>query len=91
MLFRSIIFGFLAGFLGIAFTFFIHFLILSNLTSFGIPFFTPYIPFSNLKRNKGFIIKPVWKRDRRNEFLNTKRPKIENKISMDWRNLNAKQ
>ena len=89
--FAYIIFGFLAGFLGIAFTFFIHFLVLSHLTSFGVPFFTPYIPFSNLKRNKGFIMKPVWKRDRRNEFLNTKRPKAEDKISMDWRNLNAKE
>lgn len=89
--FAYIISGFLAGFLGIAFTFFVHFTVLCNLTSFGVPFFTPYIPFSNLNRNKGFIMKPVWKRDRRNEFLNTKRPKAEDKISMDWRNLNAKQ
>ena len=83
--FVYIILGFLAGFLGIAFGFFIHFIILTSLSSFGVPYFAPYIPFENLNDNNGYIVKPVWKRERRSEFLNTKRPKAANKISMDWR------
>lgn len=83
--FAYIILGFLAGFLGIAFGFFIHFILLTSLSSFGVPYFAPYIPFENLNENNGYIIKPVWKRERRNKFLNTKRPVAENKISMDWR------
>lgn len=83
--FAYIILGFLAGFLGIAFGFFIHFLLLTNLTSFGVSYFAPYIPFENLNKNNGYIMKPVWKRERRSQFLNTKRPEAANKISMDWR------
>lgn len=83
--FAYIILGFLAGFLGIAFGFFIHFLLLTNLSSFGVSYFAPYIPFENLNNNNGYIMKPVWKRERRSQFLNTKRPEAESKISMDWR------
>lgn len=88
--FAYIILGFLAGFLGIALGFFVHFIILTSLSSFGVPYFAPYIPFNNLNENNGFLIKPVWKRQRRNEFLNTKRPESANKISMDWRKGNVK-
>lgn len=87
--FAYIILGFLAGFLGIAFGFFVHFIILTNLSSFGVSYFAPYIPFENLNENNGYIMKAVWKRERRNKFLNTKRPEAEKKISMDWRS-NAK-
>ncbi len=83
--FFYIVLGFLAGFLGIALGFFIHFILLTNLSSFGVPYFAPYIPFENLNENNGYIMKPVWKRQRRNQFLNTKRPEAANKISMEWR------
>ncbi len=79
------ILGYLAGFLGIAFGFFIHFLLLSNQNSFGIPFFAPYIPYSNITENDSLYLKPVWKRERRNRFLNTKKPASEEHISMSWR------
>lgn len=77
--------GFLAGFLGIAFGFFIHFILLTNLSSFGVPYFAPYIPFENLNQNNGYIMKPVWKREKRSQYLNTKRPEVADKISMEWR------
>lgn len=83
--FLYIILGYLAGFLGISCGFFIHFILLTNLNSFGVPYFAPYIPFENLNENNGYIVKPIWKRERRNKFLNTKRPESANKISMDWR------
>lgn len=84
------ILGYLAGFLGIALGFFIHFLILSKQSSFGIPFFTPYIPFRGLTDNETIYIDPVWKREKRSNFLNTKRPEQEGKISMQWRNSDLK-
>lgn len=87
--FMYIILGYIAGFLGIALGFFIHFLVLSNQSSFGVPFFSPYIPFNNIKNNDGLYIPPVWKREKRNSILNTKKPKIEEHISMKWRK-NAK-
>lgn len=80
-----IILGYIAGFLGIALGFFVHFLILANQSSFGIPFFSPYIPYSDLSKNENLYMEPVWKRESRNSFLNTKKPKLENHISMKWR------
>lgn len=83
--FLYIILGYVAGFLGIALGFFIHFLILSSQNSFGVPYFSPYIPFSNLKDNEGLHINPVWKREKRSKILNTKKPEMEKTISMKWR------
>lgn len=83
--FLYIILGYVAGFLGIALGFFIHFLILSSQNSFGVPYFSPYIPFSNLKDNEGLHINPVWKREKRSQILNTKKPQMEQNISMKWR------
>lgn len=88
--FMYIVLGYIAGFLGIALGFFIHFLILSNQSSFGVPFFSPYIPYNNLYVNDNLYIGPVWKREKRSSFLNTKKPDIEKHISMKWRK-NGKQ
>ena len=84
--FMYVVLGYIAGFLGIALGFFIHFIILSNQSSFGIPFFSPYIPFNNLSKNENLFMQPVWKRETRNSSLNTKKPKLEPHISMKWRN-----
>lgn len=78
--------GYIAGFLGIALGFFIHFIILANQSSFGIPFFSPYIPYNNPSQNNTLYMEPVWKREKRAKSLNTKKPNIEKKISMKWRN-----
>lgn len=83
--FMYIILGYIAGFLGISFGFFIHFLLLAKHSSFGVPFFAPYIPLYDLNSNDGLTVKPVWKREKRNSFLNTKKPNIEEHISMKWR------
>lgn len=83
--FMYIILGYLAGFLGMAFGFFIHFLILSSQSSFGVPFFAPFIPYYNLESNEAIHLNAVWKREKRNSFLNTKKPNMEGHISMKWR------
>ena len=88
--FGYIFLGFIAGFLGIAFGFFVHFILLTSLSSFGVSYFSPYIPFSSLNENDGYILRPVWKRQRRDRILNTKRPESENPISMKWRYPNVK-
>ena len=83
--FMYIVLGYIAGFLGIALGFFVHFLILSTQTSFGVPFFAPYIPYSSLSKNENLYIQPVWRRERRDKFLNTQKPNSEAHISMRWR------
>lgn len=83
--FMYIILGYLAGFLGLAFGFYIHFLYLNNLNSFGVSYFTPFLPVSGFLNNDNLYVKPLWKRDRRDSYLNTKRPIKENKLSMKWR------
>ena len=84
--FMYTILGYMAGFLGIALGFFIHFIILSNITSFGVPYFSPYIPFSHsYKSNDTYPIYPIWKRENRNSIFNTRKPSVEEPISMNWR------
>ena len=80
-----IILGYLAGFLGIAFGFFVHFLLLNNLTTFGISYFTPFLPLSELFKNNKYFLQPIWNREKRDNYLNTKKPEKENQISMKWR------
>lgn len=83
--FMYIVLGYMAGFLGIALGFFIHFVILSSTNSFGIPFFSPYIPYTHLYKNDDYYMNPVWQREYRSSFLNTKKPEIQDSISMKWR------
>lgn len=87
--FMYIILGYMAGFLGIAFGAFIQFLLLNNLNSFGVSYFTPFLPIAKLFTDSGTFIKPFWKREKRDSYLNTKRPIQEKEISMRWR-LNGK-
>lgn len=85
--FMYIILGYMAGFLGIALGFFIHFIILSNTSSFGISYFSPYIPFSHLEKSGDmYYMNPIWKRENRSRIFNTKKPSMENQTSMKWRN-----
>ena len=76
--------GSLCGFLGIGIGIFIHLITLCSLKSFGVPYLSPYMPKSNL-RNNGYLLKPVWKREKRSDFLNTKRTNVQNNTSMKWR------
>lgn len=83
--FMYIILGYIAGFLGISFGLFIQLILLSDLQSFGVSYFSPYLPPSNKNTNSSFLIKPIWKKENRSSFLNTKRPVQEDKISMKWK------
>ena len=83
--FMYIILGYMAGFLGIAFGAFIQFLLLNNINSFGVSYFTPFLPIEKIFSDSGTFLKPFWKREKRNSYLNTKRPRQEKDISMKWR------
>ena len=82
--FAYTILGSLCGFLGIGIGLFIHILILNSLKSFGVPYLSPYAPLSPIGNNSYFL-KPVWKREKRASFLNTKKPFTQERISMKWR------
>lgn len=82
--FVYILLGFFAGFLGIIVGLFIYLVSLCSLKSFGISYLSPYAPL-NKDRNDGYCIKPAWKREYRDSFLNTKKNKVQNKFSMKWR------
>ena len=77
--------GYALGFIGIGFGLFINFILLLNLYSFGVPYFSPYMPVSSHESELSFFISPIWKREKRSDFLNTKRNKSQDKISRKWK------
>ncbi len=83
--FIYIILGFLFGFLGIGLGLFIHSIILFNLRSFGVPYFSPYVPLETTKTEVSYFLTPIWKREKRADFLETKRSRTQDKISQKWK------
>ncbi len=77
--------GYFFGFLGIGFGLFVNFVVLLDLNSFGVPYFSPYIPVSNGDAEASLFLLPIWKRENRPDFLNTKRTKTQGKISIKWK------
>ncbi len=82
--FAYLIVGYLAGFLGIAFCLTFHITILAHINSFGVSYLSPYAPASH-DNSTGYFLSPIWKRERRRDFLKTKRPRKEEKISRGWK------
>jgi len=64
---------------------FIQGAILASLNSFGVPYLSPYAPVTNLSTDASYFVPPMWKREKRADFLNTKKPKSQEKISMRWK------
>ena len=77
--------GYIAGFLGIAFGLFIYIAILSNLKSFGVPYLAPYFPSGNKDTDSSLFLRPIWLREQRPDFLDTKKISEEGPISMLWK------
>ena len=80
-----IILAFVAGFLGVAAGFFSQSIVLAGLKSFGSPYLAPYLPVTNLNTDASYFIPPMWRREKRADFLNTKEPRSQAKISMKWK------
>ena len=82
--FLYIIAGFLAGFLGIGIVLFGHLILLCSLKSFGVSYLAPYIPATS-KNNKAYFMPPFWNREKRPDFLNSQRPRKQERVSMKWK------
>jgi len=82
--FIFILLGYTAGFLGIGIGIFAYLTILCSIESFGVPYVVPFAPVTNSKGN-GYFVSPIWKREKRPDFLNTKKSKSQNHISMKWK------
>ena len=76
--------GYFLGFFGLAFAGFIHVAILSSINSFGVSYLSPYAPYS-ANTNDGYLLEPIWKRENRNSFLNTRLKNKAEHISMKWK------
>ena len=64
---------------------FIQGLMLSKLKSFGVNYLAPYSPITYLNSYARYFVPPMWKREKRANFLNTKKEKSQEKISMKWK------
>lgn len=82
--FAFIILGAMAGFLGISSGLFVYLLLLVNAKSFGVPFLSPLGP--KVSGSFGDIITraPIWKQEKRPDYLNTKNERKQPKISRSW-------
>lgn len=82
--FMFLFLGMAFGFLGIAIGIFLYLAILANNTSFGVPYLSPYVPLSKID-NSGYFLNPIWQREKRSDYLNTKRRFKQNSFSMKWK------
>lgn len=71
-------------FFGISLGLFIYTCLLCSLKSFGVPYTAPYAPVTESAKS-GFFLTPTWKREKRADFLDTKRKDRQEHISMKWR------
>ena len=85
--FAFIILGTFFGFVGISVGVFGYIGILSSCSSFGVPYLSPYIPITFFN-NEGYFLSPIWKREKRQDSLNTKRKNKESHISKLWQDSN---
>ena len=63
---------------------FVYTCILCSLKSFGVPYTAPYSPVTGAGKNS-FFLNPTWQREKRSDFLDTKRHDRQEPISMKWR------
>ncbi len=76
--------GYIAGFFGIAVGLCVYATILCSIKSFGVPFMAPYSPITNINES-GFFLGPMWKREKRPDYLNTKKQSSQSHISRTWK------
>lgn len=77
--------GAFCGFFGIALGIYIYSVYLGAQKSFGIPFLAPLPSGGWGKVGKSLFVTPIWKREKRPEFLHPKREEQQPKISRRWK------
>lgn len=83
--FVYIFLGYLGGFLGIGLGIFALLLSLSNLTSFGTPYIMPFLTNVNSRTTTSYFTSPIWLREKRPKFLDTKKIFSQGNISRKWK------
>ena len=84
--FGFILLGAMAGLLGISLGLFILGLWLVSTESFGVPFFAPFAPKTSRGLTGGFMKAPIWKMEKRPDYMNTKDDIKQPPISREWTN-----
>lgn len=74
----------IAGFYGVALGIFIYSIILGAQISFGVPFLSP-IPGVKNNIGKSLFVNPIWKNEKRPDYLAPKKEKQEETISRKWK------
>lgn len=74
----------MAGFLGITFGLFIYGVWSCSVKSFGVPFMTPVGPKTSSNFLVQFMRSPIWKQEKRHDYLNVKDANKQSKISRQW-------
>ncbi|AEY65775.1 spore germination protein [Clostridium sp. BNL1100] len=82
--FAYIILGSIAGFFGIGLGLLLNSLLLASSKSFGVPFLAPFGPITNGKYSDKLMRKPMWKQEKRPDYLNTKDIIKQPEVSRGW-------
>ena len=85
MRFAFIFLGGLAGFLGITLGLFLIGIWSTSLKSFGVPFAAPLGPRASGNDRNVLFRAPEWKLEYRPDYLNVKKKKKQDKVSMGWK------
>lgn len=82
--FIYIFLGALAGLLGITLGLFMEALWLVSTKSFGVPFLVPFAPVTGGAFLDDLVRAPIWKQEKRPDYLNPKDKRRQAKISRKW-------
>lgn len=74
----------IGGFLGILTVFFIHLTLLFSLKSFGVSYTSPIAPRNSKNPIVSTFIVPLWKKERRPDYLKPEAEYKQGKISREW-------
>ncbi|HOV26338.1 MAG TPA: spore germination protein [Pseudobacteroides sp.] len=73
-----------AGFLGVTTGLFLLALWFANAKSFGVPYLSPFGPRTEDSFFEGVLKTPIWKEEKRPDFMNTKKREAQPKYSRAW-------
>lgn len=73
------------GFYGIAIGIFIYALMIASKKSFGVPFLSPTPKMRSKSMANAVFVNPIWRKEKRPEFLKTKKSNEEPDISRQWK------
>lgn len=76
--------GSAAGFFGIAMGMFVQIMMWHTTKSFGVNMLSPFVPYMEMLP-ESVRTEPIWKKEKRPEYLKTKRPREQAHISRLWK------